>query len=101
MKLLILGGTMFVGRAIVEAAIARGHEVTLFNRGKRNADLFPQLEKLQGDRDAGELDSLRGRTWDAVVDVCGYVPRVVRQSAELLAPSTQRFVFISTISVFA
>ncbi len=100
MKLLILGGTVFLGRHIVDCALARGHEVTLFNRGKQNADLFPQVEKLRGDRD-GQLDALQGRRWDTVIDPSGYVPRIVRQSAELLADAVERYVFISTISVYA
>ena len=100
LKLLILGGTAFLGPELVEAARARGHTVTLFNRGKTNPGLFPDLEKLHGDRD-GQLDALRGRTWDAVLDTSGYVPRIVRQSAELLAPSVGRYLFVSTISVYA
>lgn len=100
MKILILGGTMFLGRHLTEAAIARGHEVTLFNRGRHNPELFPEVEKLRGDRD-GNLDALRGRSWDAVIDTCGFVPRIVRASAELLAPSVGSYVFISSLSVFA
>ena len=100
LKLLIIGGTMFVGRHLVEAALAQGHEVTLFNRGQHNPDLFPEVEKLRGNRDS-ELDALKGRTWDVVVDTCGYVPRIVRQSAELLADSVGLYVFISTISVYS
>lgn len=99
MKLLILGGTMFLGRHLTEAALGRGHEVTLFNRGQHNPELFPEVEKLRGERD-GQLDALRGRSWDAVIDTSGYVPRVVRASAELLAPSVKRYVFVSSISVF-
>ncbi len=99
LKLLILGGTAFLGPATVEAALARGHELTLFNRGKTNPHLFPDLEKLQGDRD-GDLVALEGRTWDAVVDTSGYVPRVVDMSAKLLANAVQQYVFISTISVY-
>lgn len=106
MKLLILGGTRFVGRHITEAALAHGHQVTLFNRGKSNTDLFPQTEKLSGDRDTGDLASIQARidagaTWDAVIDVNGYVPRVVRQSAELLRNAAKTYTFISTISVYA
>src|SRR5918993_1307392 len=86
MKLLILGGTMFLGRHLVESALRDGHEVTLFNRGRRNPELFPEVEKLRGDRDGG-LDALRGRSWDAVIDTCGFVPRVVRASGEVLAPA--------------
>lgn len=100
LRLLILGGTAFLGPELVEAARARGHTVTLFNRGKTNPGLFPDLEKLHGDRD-GKLDALRGRTWDAVLDTSGYVPRIVRQSAELLAPSVERYLFVSSISVYA
>ena len=100
MKILILGGTAFLGPQIVEAAVARGHVLTLFNRGKTNPGLFPDIEKLRGDRD-GDLKSLEGRQWDAVVDTSGYVPRLVSLSASLLAPSVKQYVFISTISVFA
>jgi 2'-hydroxyisoflavone reductase len=100
MSILVLGGTKFLGVHIVELALKRGHTVTLFNRGKTNADLFPQLEHLKGDRDA-QLDSLKGKRWDAVIDDSGYVPRHVRLSAELLAPNVQRYLFISTISVYA
>lgn len=99
MNILILGGPKFLGRATIDAALAVGHTVTLFNRGQTNADLYPQVEKLRGDRD-GQLDALKGRTWDAVIDNCGYVPRVVRQSADLLADHVGRYVFISTISVY-
>ena len=100
MNILILGGTIFLGRAIVEAALARGHTLTLFNRGQHNAHLFADVEKLHGDRD-GELGVLHGRHWDAVIDTCGYLPRIVRDSAEALADSVERYVFISTISVYA
>jgi 2'-hydroxyisoflavone reductase len=99
-KLLILGGTKFLGRATTEAALARGHEVTLFNRGETNPDLFPEAEKLRGDR-TEDLSALTGRTWDAVVDPSGYVPRVVRASAEALAESVELYLFISSISVYA
>jgi 2'-hydroxyisoflavone reductase len=99
MKLLILGGTVFLGRHLVDAALVRGHEVTLFNRGQHNAGLYPEVEQLRGDRDGG-LDALRGRRWDAAIDTSGYVPRVVRASAELLAGAVDRYVFISSISVY-
>lgn len=99
MKLLILGGTRFLGRHLVDAALARGHEVTLFNRGQSNAELFPEVEKLRGDRD-GNLTALEGRKWDAVIDTCGYVPRLVRDSAQLLADAVDHYTFISTISVY-
>jgi len=99
MRLLIIGGTRFLGRAIVEAGLAGGHELTLFNRGQSNPDLYPQVEQLRGDRDGG-LDVLRGRQWDAVIDTCGYVPRVVAQSAQLLADVVDQYTFISSISVY-
>ncbi len=99
MRLLVLGGTLFVGRHLVEAALDRGHEVTLFNRGRTNTDLFPEVERLQGDRD-GDLSALEGRTWDAVFDPSGYVPRVVRASAEVLAPSVGHYTFVSSGSVY-
>jgi 2'-hydroxyisoflavone reductase len=99
-KILIIGGTIFLGRHLVEAARERGHEVTLFNRGQHNPELFPDVEKLRGDRDGG-LDALGGREWDAVIDTCGSVPRVVRASAELLAEAVGHYTFISTMSVYA
>ncbi len=99
MKLLILGGTVFLGRHIAEAAIARGHAVTLFNRGRSNPDLFPEAERVTGDR-ARDLDRLSGRRWDAVVDTCGYVPRIVGASARLLRSACDLYVFISSVSVY-
>lgn len=98
--LLILGGTGFLGPHLVEAALARGYQVTLFNRGRTNPGLFPTLEKLRGNRD-GDLKALHGRKFDAVIDTSGYVPRIVRASAELLAPAVKQYVFISSISVYA
>ena len=80
--------------------MAHGHDVTLFNRGETNPELFPELEKLQGDRD-GDLSALEGREWDAVIDPSGYVPRVVRASAELLRGSAGHYVFVSSGSVYA
>jgi 2'-hydroxyisoflavone reductase len=100
MKILIIGGTKFLGRHLVDAARAAGHEVTLFNRGKTNPALFPDLETITGDREQ-ELEKLSGREWDAVIDVAGYLPRIVRLSAEALKDSVRRYVFISSISVYA
>ena len=100
MRLLVLGGTKFLGRAAVETALSRGHEVTLFNRGETNPELFPEAEKLRGDRDGG-LSALEGREWDAVIDPSGYVPRVVRASADLLRGSVGHYVFVSSGSVYA
>lgn len=99
MKLLILGGTVFVGRHLVEVALARGHTVTLFNRGQHNPELFPEVEKLRGNRD-GELAALANRQWDAVIDTCGYIPRAVKASATQLANQVGHYTFISTISVY-
>jgi len=99
MNLLILGGTKFLGRHAVDAALADGHDVTIFTRGQTNPDLYPEVEHLTGDRD-GALGALEGRTWDAVVDTSGYVPRIVRQSAELLRDAVGRYVFVSSISVY-
>ncbi len=103
LRILMLGGTAFLGPETVEYALARGHEVTLFNRGRTNPHLFDNLEKLVGDRDPnrGEgLNALKGRRWDAVIDTSGYVPRIVKASAELLAPVVKQYVFISSISVY-
>jgi 2'-hydroxyisoflavone reductase len=100
MKLLVLGGTKFLGRATVEAALARGHEVTLFNRGQTNPDLFPEAEKLHGDREH-DLSALNGSTWDAVVDPSGYAPGVVRASAEKLAEAAAFYLFVASLSVYA
>ena len=98
--LLILGGTRFLGPAVVDAARKSGWKISLFNRGKSNPGLFPDLEHLSGDRN-GDLKSLEGRSWDAVVDTSGYFPRQVKDSAGLLAPRVKQYVFISSISVFA
>jgi 2'-hydroxyisoflavone reductase len=99
MKILILGGTGFIGPHQVRYAQYRGHEVTLFNRGRTSSDMFPELETLIGDRD-GQLDALRGREWDACIDNSGYVPRHVRDSAELLEGKVGRYLFTSTGSVY-
>jgi 2'-hydroxyisoflavone reductase len=99
MKILILGGTKFLGRYLVDSALARGHEVTLFNRGKTNPNLFPQIETIIGDREH-EIAKLSGRVWDAVIDVAGYLPRIVRLSAEGLEANVSRYVYISSISAY-
>jgi 2'-hydroxyisoflavone reductase len=99
-KVLALGGTKFLGRAAVEAALERGHELTLFNRGETNPELFPEIEKLRGDR-TEDLSGLDGRRWDAVIDTSAYLPHVVRRSAEALEPSVGRYLFVSSISVYA
>ena len=100
MKLLVLGGTKFLGRATVETALARGHEVTLFNRGQTNPDLFPGVEKLRGDR-SGDLSALSSGTWDAVVDTSAYVPEHARSAGEALAGAAGYYVFISSLSAYA
>ena len=100
----MLGGTGFLGPATVEAALVRGHQLTLFNRGRTRPGLFPDLEKLTGDRDPrkGEgLKALAGRQWDAVIDNSGYYPRMVGASAKLLARAVKQYVFISSISAYA
>jgi 2'-hydroxyisoflavone reductase len=101
MRLLVLGGTVFVGRHIVEEALARGHDVTLFNRGRTNRGLFANVEQLRGDRERGDLAALAGRSWDAAADTSGYVPRVVAGSAQLLAGAVSHYTFISTGAVYA
>jgi 2'-hydroxyisoflavone reductase len=99
LRLLVLGGTLFLGRHLVEAALDRGHDVTLFTRGRTNPGLYPEVEHLVGDRD-GDLSALEAREWDAVVDPSGYVPRVVGASAELLAGAAGHYTFISSISAY-
>lgn len=99
MRILFLGGTGFIGPHMVRQAMYRGHSVTLFNRGRTNPGLFPGVETLIGDRD-GDLESLKGKEWDAVIDNSGYVPRHVRDSAELLKDSVGRYLFTSTGSVY-
>jgi len=98
-KLLVIGGTLFLGRHIVECAVRNGHEVTLFNRSMSNKDIFPELEKIIGDRDK-DIGLLKGRKWDAVIDTCGYIPRIVESSTEFLKDNAAVYVFISTISVY-
>jgi 2'-hydroxyisoflavone reductase len=99
MKLLILGGTVFLGRHTVDAALARGHEVTIFTRGQHPAEFAGPVERLRGDRDGG-LDALRGRRWDAAIDTSGYVPRVVGATAALLADAVAHYTFVSSISAY-
>lgn len=103
MNILILGGTQFVGRHIVEAFVDSGHAVTVLTRGKSKDELPEAVERLQGDRNEGKagLRALTGREWDACVDVSGYTPRQVRASAEELRGHVGRYVFVSTVSVYA
>lgn len=99
--LLVLGGTSFVGRHIVEAALERDHDVTVFNRGRTNPDLFPEARHLAGDRQAGDLDALRSDSWDLVVDVSAYYPRQVRDASAAMAGRVGHYTVISTVSVYA
>ncbi len=100
MRILVLGGTVFLGRHTVELALGRGHEVTIFNRGQSNPGLFPGIDAIHGDRET-DLDRLAGRSWDAVIDTSGYLPRVVGASARTLAGSAPHYTFISSISAYA
>ncbi len=100
MNILIIGGTKFLGPHIVDAALRRGHAVTTFTRGQTQAKAREDVEALIGDRDGG-LSVLQGRRWDAVVDTCGYFPRIVAASAEMLTSAVDHYVFVSSISVYA
>ncbi len=100
MRILVLGGTSFVGRAIVADALERGHQLTLFSRGRTGAELFPEAERRVGDRESGDYASLSDGSWDAVVDVSGYLPRHVEQAAAALGTFAGRYLFISTGSVY-
>jgi 2'-hydroxyisoflavone reductase len=100
MRLLVLGGTKFLGRAIVDVALGHGHEPTLFNRGVTNPGLFPDVETVIGDR-SGELSELAGREWDAVVDVAAYMPADVRRSVDALHGRVGSYTFVSSVSVYA
>jgi 2'-hydroxyisoflavone reductase len=98
MRILVLGGTQFLGRTVVELALERGHDLTLFNRGRTRPNLFPNAEHLVGNRD-GDLDAVRGRDFDAVIDTSGYVPRVVTETIAALG-DVGHYTFVSTISVY-
>jgi 2'-hydroxyisoflavone reductase len=98
--LLMLGGTDFIGPHLTEQALARGFKVTHFNRGKRDPDGVPGVETLIGDR-KGDLEALRGRRFDAVIDNTGYVPKHVKRSVEILAPNVGYALFVSSISAYA
>jgi 2'-hydroxyisoflavone reductase len=100
MKLLILGGTRFLGYHLVTAALARQHDLTLFQRGKHAVAAPPNVEMIYGDRHH-DLAKLYGHQWDAVIDTCGYLPQSVRASAEALAEAIAQYTFISSLSVYA
>jgi len=99
MRVLIIGGTIFLGRALVDAALQRDHHVTLFNRGISHPEAYPDIETIRGDRET-DLDRLRGRGWDAVIDTCGYLPRQLRLSTAALRQAVDHYTFISTLSVY-
>jgi 2'-hydroxyisoflavone reductase len=99
-RVLVLGGTLFLGRHLVETALARSHDVTIFTRGRTNPGLYPDVERLRGDRD-GDLSALEGRRWDAVVDTSAELPRWVRAAARLLVDRVEHYTFVSTCSVYA
>jgi len=100
LRILILGGTGFIGPHEVRYAQQRGHTLTLFNRGKTNPGLFPDIEKLEGDRAVGNYEALKGREWDVVIDNPAMLPRWVRQASEVLKGHVQRYLFVSTMSVY-
>lgn len=100
LRVLILGGTGFIGPHLVEVLRAGDHRITLFNRGKRNPGLFPDIEALTGDRN-GKIDALQGRDWDVVIDNSGYRPREVKLTADLLKEHVQHYIFVSSISAYA
>ena len=99
MNLLIIGGTTFLGPALVAEALASGHQVTLFNRGLSSPAPIAGVEQIKGERET-DLQRLAGRSWDAVIDTCGYVPRLVRLSAQALREAAGHYTFISTLSVY-
>ncbi|MBI3459470.1 NAD-dependent epimerase/dehydratase family protein [Candidatus Acetothermia bacterium] len=102
MRVLILGGTQFIGRQIVKTLLTAGHTVSILTRGKSADELPVEVERLRGDRDEGApgLKALKGRSWDVCIDVCGYTPRQVRPSAEMLRAIVKRYVFVSAVSVY-
>ena len=100
MKVLIIGGKKFLGRHLINAAQSRNHEVTIFNRGKFSEEVFLNVEQINGDRNR-DLMKLSNRTWDAVIDTCGYLPQSVRLSAEFFKHNVDRYIFISSISAYA
>jgi len=100
MRILILGGTGFIGPHMVEYALSRGHTVTMFNRGRTNTHLFPEVERLVGDRN-GDVAALGGREWDVVLDNNATLPSWVRRTAQLLKDSAEHYIHVSTLSVYA
>jgi len=100
LRVLIFGGTGFIGPHCVETLRAHGHKLTLFNRGKRNPKLFPDVETLIGDRN-GQVDAIKGRDWDVVIDDSGYTPKQVKLTTDLLKSRVQHYIFVSSISAYA
>ena len=100
MRILVVGGTRFVGRHVVEQALARGHEVTVFHRGRTGTDLFPELEHRIGDRNT-DLSALADGTWDATIDTCAYVPGQVHELADALGGRGGHYLLVSSVSVYA
>ena len=100
LRVLIFGGTGFIGPHFVETLRAHGHKLTLFNRGKRNPTLFPDVETLLGDRN-GQVDTIKGRDWDVVIDDSGYTPKQVKLTTDLLKGHVQHYIFVSSISAYA
>jgi 2'-hydroxyisoflavone reductase len=105
LKILVFGGTGFIGPALVDFARSRGHTLTLFNRGKTNADLFPDVERLKGDRDPDKDEGLKtlegSRKWDVVIDDTGYYPRHVSAATNMLRSRVDHYIFVSSISAYA
>ena len=99
LDILVLGGTGFIGPHEINYALSRGHKLTMFNRGKTAPDMFPNVENLIGDRN-GDLDALKGRDWDAVIDNSGFYPRHARLTAELLNGHVDTYMFVSSISAY-
>ena len=99
MKILILGGTRFVGRAMAEDLLNRGHDITFFHRGKTNPNLLPKVNRIFGDRET-DLNNLGDNYWDVVIDTCGYYPKHVKLSVDYLNDKTNCYVFVSSISAY-
>ena len=97
---LVIGGTRFVGRHFVDQAVARGHDVTVFHRGRTGTDLFPDLDHRMGDRDT-DLSTLAEGEWDATVDTCAYLPRQVHTLADVLGDRGGHHLLVSSVSAYA
>jgi 2'-hydroxyisoflavone reductase len=100
MRILLIGGTRFIGRHVVESALAAGHDITIFYRGKTGRELFPDVEHRIGDRNA-DLSALAEGSWDATVDTCAYFPRQVQQLADVLGDRAGHYELVSSVSAYA